>query len=236
MSKAFKSKTCVYCAAEAVSETGDHVFARQFFAMHQRSNLPKVPSCKACNNAKSMLEHYLASVLPFGNRLDGAGDMLGQMVAPRMERNQRLKQEIASGQTRVLQIENGTYRPTTAIPFESEKLTDYTKYVAKGLVAYHWKALVPGHYFVAAGMLTEAGEDFIAEFFRMSCKNRVSQSLGNVFRYEGVQAFGDPALTFWCFSLYGGAVFAESGASGHAASRIWAMTAPYALPGLFGNA
>ena len=58
MGKGFKGKTCVYCAA-APAATMDHVFAREFFLVDRRANLPKVPACQACNSAKSGLEHYL---------------------------------------------------------------------------------------------------------------------------------------------------------------------------------
>jgi 5-methylcytosine-specific restriction endonuclease McrA len=61
MGRGFKGKTCVYCAA-APAATMDHVFAREFFLVDRRANLPKVPACQACNGAKSDLEHYLTAV------------------------------------------------------------------------------------------------------------------------------------------------------------------------------
>lgn len=63
MSKKYKGKICVYCA-DAISVTGDHVFAREFFLETQRDNLPQVPACEKYNNRKSVLEHYLTTVLP----------------------------------------------------------------------------------------------------------------------------------------------------------------------------
>jgi hypothetical protein len=57
MSKKYKGKTCVYCATEK-SSCPDHVIAREFFPIDERSNLPKVPSCVSCNNKKAKLEHY----------------------------------------------------------------------------------------------------------------------------------------------------------------------------------
>lgn len=36
MSKKYKDKDCVYCGAVGASQTGDHIFARGFFAMDDR--------------------------------------------------------------------------------------------------------------------------------------------------------------------------------------------------------
>ena len=59
-SKKFQNRPCVYCTT-ATATTADHVIARQFVSGPLRANLPKVPACSACNNAKSQLEHYLAT-------------------------------------------------------------------------------------------------------------------------------------------------------------------------------
>ena len=67
MGKKHKGKPCAYCF-ERLSETADHVFARNFFLPSARANLPQVPACSLCNAQKSALEHYLTSVLPFGGR------------------------------------------------------------------------------------------------------------------------------------------------------------------------
>lgn len=86
-SKKYKDKICVYCR-ESTSTTADHVFPREFFQKHQRSNLPKVPSCKSCSNEKSKLEHYLLSVLPFGATHSYVHQVLSVDVPKRLERNQ----------------------------------------------------------------------------------------------------------------------------------------------------
>jgi hypothetical protein len=65
--KKFNDKTCVYCATQPAT-TEDHVFARGFFVETRRDKLPKVPACQPCNQVKSGLEHYLATVLPFAGR------------------------------------------------------------------------------------------------------------------------------------------------------------------------
>jgi hypothetical protein len=65
-SKKFKGKTCAYCGKGGASETGDHVFARQFILEQHRGNLPQVPACRICNSAKSRLESYLLQIMPLG--------------------------------------------------------------------------------------------------------------------------------------------------------------------------
>lgn len=67
-SNRFRGKRCVYCGRTGASDTGDHVIARGFFPPSDRADLPQVPACSACNNAKSRLEHHLLTILPFGAR------------------------------------------------------------------------------------------------------------------------------------------------------------------------
>jgi hypothetical protein len=78
-----RDKLCVYCATQ-LAESEDHVFARQFFVENRRVNLPKVPACLACNNEKSKLELYLATVLPFGGLNPDARTILEQDVPRRL--------------------------------------------------------------------------------------------------------------------------------------------------------
>ena len=64
-SRQHKGKLCVYCSARPAT-TGDHIFAREFFPIKKRGNLPQAPTCDRCNTAKSKLEGCLTTVLPFG--------------------------------------------------------------------------------------------------------------------------------------------------------------------------
>lgn len=48
VSKKFNGKLCAYCAKRK-AETDDHVFAREFFLLEDRNNLPKAPACGPCN-------------------------------------------------------------------------------------------------------------------------------------------------------------------------------------------
>jgi len=93
MSKLYKGKTCAYCAQLGGSQTGDHVFARSLVAEPLRGQIPIVPACAPCNGKRADLEHYAASVLPFGGRHAGASASLTGDVPRRLAKNQRLRRE-----------------------------------------------------------------------------------------------------------------------------------------------
>ena len=84
MSKIFKGKRCVYCGVRQAT-MADHVLARQFVPVEKRADLPKVPECAQCNNEKSLLEHYLTVMLPFGAQHVDAQSNLATMVPPKLE-------------------------------------------------------------------------------------------------------------------------------------------------------
>jgi hypothetical protein len=140
MGKGFKGKTCVYCAT-APAATMDHVFAREFFLVDRRANLPKVPACTACNGAKSQLEHYLTAVMPFGGRhADGLTHLSG-MVPGRLARNQKLARQLSAGLSSV--IVPGRETPAMTVPIDPDKVGGLFALIAKGLVWHHWQVLLP---------------------------------------------------------------------------------------------
>ena len=217
MSKRFKGRLCVYCCGEA-GLTPDHIFARQFFLENARANLPQVPSCARCNSDKSKLEHYLTTVLPFGGRHADALGNLSSMVPKRLQKNQKLRRELAQ------------HRSGPTIPLDSERLEDLFGLVARGLIWHHWNAyLDPARHSVRTAILTPAGMDlFDGLLFQRNGQDRVKENLGNgTFLYEGVQAVDDPATSIWRFLIYGGLAVSEEGdESGPVLCQIVAMTGP----------
>src|SRR6185437_3332389 len=119
MSKRFRNKTCVYCARDGSSSTGDHIFAREFFPVERRNGLPMVPACVECNNAKSALEHYLTAVLPFGSQHPDAKAMLVNDVPRRLAKNQKLHQTLIAGSSKFEVVEGAERVERMAIPFDS---------------------------------------------------------------------------------------------------------------------
>jgi hypothetical protein len=203
--KKFDNMTCVYCATRSAT-TADHVFARGFFLEARRGNLPKVPACQPCNKAKSDLEHYLATVLPFGGRhADAAANLQGK-VPRRLAKNLALHRKLAAGMSRVWTREAGVYLPTSTVPFEPEKLNELFAFIAKGLAWHHWGVLVSTpDTAVFAGLLNGAGEHLLKSWMAPARVRVTGNPGGGTFSYEGVQASDNPSMTIWLFSVYGGA-------------------------------
>ena len=205
MGKRYKGKVCAYCAIPGSSTTADHVFAREFFTSGDRSDLAKVPACERCNNEKSKLEHYLASVLPFGGRHPDASKMLGEYVPPRLEKNKNLQKQLAAGRRYEWHDDgSGLIAPRMGIPFESEKLAELFIYVAKGLSVHHWGYVVPAETTIRSGMITSLGASYFEQMLALNGK-RVRSSLGNeVFVYDGLQSTSEPQISIWKFTPFGG--------------------------------
>ncbi|MFZ3005386.1 MAG: HNH endonuclease [Phenylobacterium sp.] len=237
MSKLFRGKTCVYCAGEGVSSTGDHVFAREFFPVERRGELPKVAACAPCNNAKSKLEHYLTTVLPFGGRLDVSSQILNEMVPRRLAKNAKLHKELAANQGSLLIHRGGMVERAMTVPIEANQLQGLFRFIVRGLIAHHWATIIPASYAVGAGLLTEAGEQIVAPMLQKNGRARANGSVGGgIFEYAGVQAVDDPSLTVWCFKIYGGVTLGgDPGASLEATPRVWAISSREPLPEIFGN-
>jgi hypothetical protein len=229
MGKGFKRKTCVYCAT-APAATMDQVFAREFFLVDRRSNLPKVPACTACNGAKSNLEHYLTAVLPFGGQhADGLAHLSG-MVPGRLARNQKLARRLSEGLSSV--IVPGRVTPAMTVPIDPEKVGDLFALIAKGLVWHNWQVLLlPDAFGVRAEMLSAGGERFYSQALAMHSGKRVSETLGNgTFSYEGAQSTESPELSVWRFSAFGGLVLSgDPEAPDEVSSQIGAMTGSHTL-------
>ena len=225
MSKRFKGKTCAYCASLGASETGDHVFARQFFPVEKRQNLPQVPACVSCNNKKAELEHYLTTVLPFAGRHADAPRMLTEMVPDRLAKNLKLHRELSEGKTQTWEEVGGLLVPRMALPFQSEKLASLCEYIAKGLAVHHWGTVIPADHNVRAGMVTAYGDQQFKRFLAMN-GNRVSESWGDdAFRYEGLQSREHLGLTVWRFEPYGAIQMSgDSNAPEEAPTCVWVTT------------
>jgi hypothetical protein len=204
----FRGKPCVYCSGAKPATTGDHVFARLFFPVAERANLPQVPACGPCNNDKAKQEAYLMAVLPFGGRHAGAVSDLATMVPPRLAKNKKLHRRLAQQMKEEWQMSpGGVLMPAMGLPFDPTPLERWAEYVVRGLIFHHWKVMIPPSYVVAAACLSSAGAGMFAALFTMHTRSRVNGNLGDGrFVYRGVQASDDAALTLWEISPLSGAV------------------------------
>ncbi len=204
MKKRLAGQSCVYCAS-ARAVTMDHVFARSFFTEAQRGNLPKVPACVPCNNEKSKLELYLATVLLFGGQHVDAHAMLEEMGARRLAKNAKLHRELAGSMRHVrIKDASGQEIESMTLDFDGESLQRLFAFIVKGLLWYHWNVLLDARHAVSVVSLSSAGQEYFAPLLKRNTKQRASDNLGNdTFTYEGAQGVDYPEFSFWRFSVYG---------------------------------
>jgi len=188
MSKLHRGKTCAYCGTLGASRTGDHVVARALVTEALRGEIPIVPACVACNGKKAVLEHYAASVLPFGGRHQGASASLTG-VPKRLAKNQRLHRELTAGQIHIWSKESGLMMPCLSIPIEGERLEALVGYIVRGLLFHHWDVALGSDYSVEVYSLTRHGEQTFDRYLGMNAAQRVTGNVGQgVVVYRGVQA------------------------------------------------
>jgi len=211
VSKKFKGQTCAYCV-KAKATTDDHVFAREFFTLEDRHNLPKAPACPKCNNEKGKFEHYLTAVLPFAGKHPQAAANLLSNVPGRLAHNQKLGRKLLGSMERAwLREEGGLYQQGGTFDFDHAKLEGFLKYVGRGLAWHHWKVYLKPDDDVSVLLMTDMHSALWASM-TSSWRNarRVVGNLGNfTVQYVGVQASEPPELTLWTISMYGGLILSD---------------------------
>jgi len=202
MSKKFKGKPCVYCPS-GISTTADHVFAREFFLERHRANLPKVPACDGCNNAKSAIEHYLTAIFGFGGVHADALENFTTAIPRRLTKNLKLRDTLVAA----VNAPNAN-----SLPIDGAQTEELFAFIARGMAWHHWKLqLQAGHGAKATAINVRANASIEQLIFRqMNVAKRVPEDLGEgTFTYEGIQSASDPTLTVWKFSVYGGVGFGD---------------------------
>lgn len=234
MGKRFRNRPCAYC--EGIGVTADHIFARSFFPVADRGSLPQVSACEPCNRAKSELEHYLLSVLPFGGNHPSSSAILANEVPRRLEKNRKLHIALYEGRRDMMVRDSEATRPSLTIPFDSDKLSQLFVFIARGLVTHHWQVRIPANYFVGAGFLSSHGERLFEQLMMRRSRAEARGDLGRgLILYQGIQTLENPQTTLWRFRLYGGILFGgDPIAKDEVPSTIWASTSRTAVPGLSG--
>ena len=225
-SKKYKGRQCAYCGVTDAT-TADHIFAREFFLVEDRADLPQVPACSSCNDEKSRLEHYLTALLPFGARRGASRRNLVEMVPQRLVRNARLHRNLRDNWGKAWAKEGGAYVRTSTLPVDAEKVIDLFRRVVRGLVSFHWGTYLTGEDDVTVVAFTTAGEEYFDGLFALNVAARVRRDVGRgTFKYEGAQAADSPRITVWRIEAYGGLKFGDPSVPGEHASRIGALTGP----------
>ncbi|MCO7227550.1 HNH endonuclease [Pleionea sp. CnH1-48] len=204
-SKKFRGKTCVYCRSSK-STTADHVFPRELFQIEQRGNLPKVPSCKECNNEKSKLEHYLTAVLPFGATHSDSKKALSVDVSKRLEKNRKLHRKLKDGFGYMLvPSSEGGQEKRLAINLDYEQLHELVGFIGRGLIWHHWNRYLPLDRSFTVFTPSLLGIEFVSDLLQKSSNLRVAVQLGDdTVRYNGVMSEIDEGISVWTILLLGG--------------------------------
>jgi hypothetical protein len=223
----FAGQICAYCCSQ-VSSTDDHVFAKKFFAIAQRDNLPQVPACPACNGAKQRLETELMVVLPFGGRHADASDNLAQAAARRFinRANLPVARALQRGVAQTWNSEGSIVRRGMTVPIDWNKVDALFEYIARGLTWHEFDHQLLGFdCFVQALSLIGPDALMLRRMLRAeNARRRIHQEPGNgTFRYWGAQAADNPQVTVWEFEIYGGLRTADSP---HQPHNIGVMTGP----------
>ncbi|CAB3976166.1 hypothetical protein BCO9919_07522 [Burkholderia cenocepacia] len=226
-SKKFRDKTCVYCGRERMASTGDHVVAREFCPGTARENLPKVPACVACNNAKSKLEHYVLAVLPMGSLLPSAAAAIIEQVGPRLAKNEALRRQLASGQQmRWSRTPDGRWQESVALPFDTTKLSELGCYIALGLAWHHWQTQLVPNAPARASLFSNASLQLFEQLVAsQNVGARVEGSFGDgVFAYRGMRDRANPVTTWWQMTFFGGVEHRARDWCGQTARSVFVAT------------
>jgi hypothetical protein len=202
---------CAYCGGVGVTETRDHVLAKEFVLPRHRDRLPIIPACRRCNAEKANLERELTALLPFGARHGGARETLETMVPSRLRGNARLHRDIAAsfGPEWVVSP-SGSYEYRGKVLIDAEMIQRWLQFVTVGLVRHHWDLVVGGKVNVLVDLPTPGAANRLARFFSYRAARKIPSTTigGGALTYEAAMAVDNPMLSVWRFAIYDGIEFA----------------------------
>jgi len=204
MKKALRGSLCAYCG-ERLATTEDHVIGRNFFPVHLRSNLPKVPACSNCNGRKADYERYAMAVFPFGSEHHAAQDMLRTKVKRRLEKDPRLLRQLQQSQKDVTVVNpDGSTDTTFCIQFNHEQTFNLFDMIIRGLLWHHCRSPLPSSYVVRLFSLTDQDLDLFKKLvLSLSPDQFQDVSLANgTFWYQFTRNPDDPFFTAWILGIY----------------------------------
>jgi hypothetical protein len=203
-SKKFKNKACAYCGTLGAAQTRDHVFAREFFLLRDRADLPQVPACEHCNNEKSKLETYLLQLLPLGANHGAAVETVRTLMPKRAahQGNKALHNALQDPKQSIWLVDSdGLWHERTPILLEPIKMLSWCALLARGLAYFHWNESIAPNYEVEVVPLEAEVE---REISMMVDRWKVEQTLGRgAFRYRGFNAVDDSSASVWIIEIYG---------------------------------
>jgi hypothetical protein len=230
MSKKYVGKTCAYCCEEGSSKTGDHVLARQFFLVQDRSNLPIVPACQRCNRYKSTLEQYALTVLPLGSRHSDAKTYSTGNIPRRLRRNVALRQRLSLQHSGLWEERTGGLLvPVMSVQIDPKKIQELFAFVVRGLFMHHWSKPLNSKWYPDINIIKPEIEQhsFQTILNTMGSRVGVEGDLGcGTFIYWSTRSVSLRWFSLWQFTLFGGLQFENSDAPNRSFTRLSAVTRP----------
>jgi hypothetical protein len=229
-SKRYKGKDCAYCGTPGSSSTNDHVVPKSFFLDTERGpglHIPQVAACARCNNEKSGLEGYVGSALLIGSRHPEANRYRREKIAPRLDRNQKLRNELNIDAPPVWTEVNGVLQPMHMIKIDPEKIDRLLQLIVRGLYRHHYDKPLPREMMPDVTMIRPEAEASmwasVAHFFPPEVP-RINCDLGRgTFIYSGVRSPAHEGFTAWMIGLHGRIpLHGRDGSADH----WWCMTRP----------
>ncbi len=229
-SKRYKVKDCPYCGEASCTSTNDHVIARAFFLDSERGNdliLPQVPACARCNNEKSELELYIASVLLIGSKHPEAQRYRIEKIKPRLDRNARLRNEIGIDNPPQWVSINGVMQQMHPVKIHPAKIERLLELIVRGLYLYHYGKTLAATMVPEIKMFPPEHEAAmwagISDYFPADVP-RITRDLGRgTFTYTAVQSPALDGFTAWVIGMHGNiTLHGEGGAADH----WWCITRP----------
>jgi hypothetical protein len=210
-SKKYIGKTCAYCTKEGVSETPDHVVAREFFLVKDRGNLPIVTACSKCNGEKSALEHYALSILPLGSRHADVRSYSEQNIERRLRKNPRLRSQLRFQHSGHWEVQKGLFLPVMSLAIDEEKIRGLFSLIVRGLFMFHWGEALDLRWQPDVAIITNEGAVFPKIFALLGPRfESVGRNLGRgTLVYEGHRSLAHKWNSVWQFAWYGGMQFAS---------------------------
>lgn len=229
-SKRYKGKACAYCGKPGSSSTNDHVVAKSFFLDDERAvglDLPQVPACAPCNNENSGLENYVGSTILIGSRHPDSKQYRSEKVAPRLNRNQKLRADLNIDSPPTWVNLNGVLQQLHVVKIDPDKITRLLEMIVRGLYRYHYGKPLSSEMAPDVRMMRPEDEAAmwagISEYFPPEVP-RINRDLGRgSFTYACVQSPAHEGFTAWVIGLHGNIPL--HGADG-SADHWWCITWP----------
>lgn len=196
---------CAYCSTrEAVEE--DHVVARQFFpnVLKYRDQLPKVPSCRICNQWKQQVEDGPAVLLQFGHASEASRRVLLERVRRTLRKNLRLGRALNRGLRWIwLRRHSGLVTREQAFELEDRELADlndWFRLIIRGLYSYEVGAPLEAEHTVH--LLRPAMPEQYAVLRRLIANHRSTyRSCGNGEFQYAFAAGNQDAVSAWLLAF-----------------------------------